>query len=200
MTTKVMTNNETSEAPAGCTRLIAALNEAVCGDDHTAITKRVEAVLCRLITAGGVRLPEAFCVPITGGYARRLLHDDPARGYTAIAMVWGPGQGTPVHDHNGLWCVEGVVEGAIEITQYDLVARDGVRHRFLRQATIRAGVGSAGRLIPPYDYHTIANPDSDKKAVTIHVYGGEMDRCSAFQPLPDGWYQKEIRQLSYTAA
>ncbi len=26
-------------------------------------------------------------------------------------MTWGPGQGTPLHDHAGIWCVEGVVEG-----------------------------------------------------------------------------------------
>ena len=35
-------------------------------------------------------------------------------------MTWGPGQGTPVHDHGGLWCVEGVVEGQIAVTRYDV--------------------------------------------------------------------------------
>ena len=193
-------NDPKSEVPPGCSTLIAALDDAVYGDDHTAITKRVEAVLCTMITGGDVCLPSTLCATCDGSYARRLIHDDPVRGYTAIAMVWGPLQGTPVHDHNGLWCVEGVVEGTIEIAQYDLLAREGVRHRFEAHAPIRAGVGSAGRLIPPYDYHTIANPDADRKAITIHVYGGEMAQCSAFQPLADGWYQQEVRQLSYTAA
>ena len=38
--------------------------------------------------------------------------------YTAVVMTWGPGQGTAMHDHGGLWCVEGVVEGAMTVTQY----------------------------------------------------------------------------------
>lgn len=194
-----MDTNKT-EVPSGCNKLITALDDAVVGDDHRAITKRVENVLCTLIGAGDVALPDHLCTPCDGSYARRLIHHDIERGYTAIAMVWGPLQGTPVHDHNGLWCVEGVVEGTIEIAQYDLLAREGIRHRFERHTPILAGVGSAGRLIPPYDYHTIANPDADHRAITIHVYGGEMNRCSAFQPVADGWYQQEIRLLSYTAA
>ena len=41
-------------------------------------------------------------------------------------MTWGPGQGTPLHDHAGMWCVEGVLEGRIEVARYDLLdERDG---------------------------------------------------------------------------
>ena len=189
-----------SEVQPGCTKLIAALDEAVVADDYVAITCAVEEALCRLIANRDVSLPDCLSKPDAAGYARRLIHHDPVRGYTALAMVWGPGQGTPVHDHDGLWCVEGVIEGQIEIVQYDLKERDGVRYRFETQPPISAGVGSAGRLIPPYDYHTIANADEANKAVTIHVYGGEMERCGAYLPLQDGWYQRETRQLRYTAA
>ena len=190
-----------TEAESGCRKLIAALDAAVYGNDHDAITQRVEKALCSVIAAGDVALPAGLCRPAPDSYARRLIHHDVERGYTAIAMVWDAGQGTPVHDHNGLWCVEGVIEGNIEITQYDLIAREGVRYRFRRHAPMVAGVGSAGRLIPPYDYHTISNPDPERRAMTIHVYGGEMDRCSAFFPLgEDGWFQRERRELSYTAA
>lgn len=190
----------TDEAPPGCRKLIAELDEAVVSDDVVAITRAVEQALCRLIEHGDVALPTALRRPVAAGYARRLIHHDPVRGYTALAMVWAPGQATPVHDHNGLWCVEGVLAGQIDIVQYDLRERDGVRYRFSSKPSIHAGVGSAGRLIPPYDYHTIANCDPTHDAVTIHVYGGEMDQCSAFIPLADGWYQREVRRLHYTAA
>lgn len=185
----------------GCDQLIAALDQAVAaGGNHTAITTAVEQVLIHEIGADHVSLPAAVTTPVVGGYARRLLHHNESLDYTAIAMVWGPGQGTPVHDHNGLWCVEGVLQGQIRITQYDLVEQDGVRHRFIKQDAMDAGVGSAGRLIPPYDYHTIENVSEATTAVTIHVYGGEMNQCGAFAPLGDGWYQRETRALQYTAA
>ncbi len=186
---------------AGCAQLIAALDHAVAaGGDLTTITTAVEQVLVHEIGSCHVDLPPALKMPVPGGYARRLIHHNEHLDYTAIAMVWGPGQGTPVHDHNGLWCVECVVEGKIQITQYDLIEQDGVRHRFVRQAAINAGVGSAGRLIPPYDYHTIENVSVDTPAITIHVYGGEMSQCATFQPLRDGWYQRKTRDLKYTAA
>ena len=56
-------------------------------------------------------LPDRFRVARAEGYARRLLHRNDRLGYTAVVMTWAPGQRTPLHDHAGIWCVEGVVEG-----------------------------------------------------------------------------------------
>ena len=47
------------------------------------------------------------------GYGRRLLHRDPRGRYTVVVMTWGPGQGTPIHDHANLWCVECVYRGNV---------------------------------------------------------------------------------------
>jgi hypothetical protein len=68
---------------------------------------------------------------------------------------------------------------------------------FERQGTIFAGVGEAGALIPPFEYHSIENPD-DSPAVTLHVYAGELTWCHSFEPEGDG-YRKLRRELSYTA-
>ena len=55
-------------------------------------------------------LPNAAQSPDLGvPYARRLIHRDPR--FTIVAMVWAPGQATPIHDHSGVWCVEGVYNG-----------------------------------------------------------------------------------------
>lgn len=63
----------------------------------------------------------------------------------------------------------------------------------------RDEVGASGALIPPREYHRMVNPSLTETAVTIHVYGGELDRCSAFVPCADGYHCGESRQLSYTA-
>ena len=75
-------------------------------------------------------------------YARRLLYQDPANRYTAVVMTWGPGQGTPVHDHGGLWCVEGVVEGEMAVTQYDVQRRGRRIPRDADRRAADAGVGT----------------------------------------------------------
>ena len=135
-----------------CPELIARLNRSVEAESIDAITAHVKADLEDLLSRGALVLPDSFRQSKPDTYARRLLHRDPAGRYTAIVMTWGPGQGTPVHDHGGLWCVEGVVEGQIAVTQYDVAA--GWRRSVLASRpgdTIIAGLGEAGRLIPPTD-------------------------------------------------
>ncbi len=180
----------------GHDELIARLDRAVDRGSPDAITTRVKADLEDLLGRAVVLLPDRFRQPRADTYARRLLHRDPAGRYTAIVMTWGPGQGTPVHDHGGLWCVEGVVEGQIAVTHYDVEAgTDGLTVE--KGDTILAGTGTAGRLIPPTDYHVLANALSDTPSMTLHVYGGDLSRCRVFLPDSNGRYVETVRALSF---
>jgi predicted metal-dependent enzyme (double-stranded beta helix superfamily) len=135
--------------------------------------------------------------PVEGHYARRELYSCPERGTTIVAMTWAPGQGTPIHDHCGLWCVEGVWQGQLEITRYELEETDGERARFTRYETLMAGAGSAGSLLPPHEYHTIRNPREDAIAISLHVYQKAMGTCATFTPIdgaPD-WYLRGKKEL-----
>jgi predicted metal-dependent enzyme (double-stranded beta helix superfamily) len=111
-------------------------------------------------------------------------------------MTWNPGQGTPIHDHAGMWCVEGVWRGALEVVQYELCEHDDVRYRFVPAGVIQAGAGSAGSLIPPHEHHTICNASDTDIAVSVHVYQRPMIRCSVFEPAGGDWYARGERQLS----
>jgi predicted metal-dependent enzyme (double-stranded beta helix superfamily) len=182
---------------AGLTELIDRLNAAVEEPTPDAITRHVKRDLEELLGNGTLNLPGRYRVPRADCYARRLLYQDPQNRYTAVVMTWGPGQGTPVHDHGGLWCVEGVVEGQMQVTQFD-VRRDGDGFRVSPVgAPLAAGVGSAGRLIPPTDYHVLANAQPDTASVTLHVYGGDLTGCRVFTPGSDGRYVESVRALSY---
>jgi 3-mercaptopropionate dioxygenase len=179
------------------TELIDRLNAAVEERTPEAITRRVKRDLEELLGAGALDLPAKFKSPRPDCYARRLLYQDPADRYTAVVMTWGPGQGTPVHDHGGLWCVEGVVEGQMQVTQYD-VHPDGDSFSVSALGEpIAAGVGSAGRLIPPTDYHVLANAQSGGTSVTLHIYGGNLTGCRIFTPDSSGRYVESVRALSY---
>ena len=182
---------------AGLTELIARLNAAVEEPTPEAITRRVKADLEDLLGRGALDLPERLKTPRPDCYARRLLYQDPHSRFTAVVMTWGPGQGTPVHDHGGLWCVEGVVEGEMQVTQYD-VQPEGPAFRVNPVGKpLAAGVGDAGRLIPPTDYHVLANARPDAASVTLHVYGGDLNGCRIFTPAGDGRYVESVRALSY---
>ena len=87
----------------------------------------------------------------------------------------------------------------MEVTRYELEEGEDTAGlcRFSVKDSIQAHAGSAGALIPPFEYHVLANPRPDRISLTLHVYGGEMDHCSIFQPEADGRYRRCTRNLSY---
>jgi predicted metal-dependent enzyme (double-stranded beta helix superfamily) len=179
--------------------LVTRLDQAVgAAEDDATRCRNVKVVLEDLLGSNASFLPASFLAPLPDTYARRLLHRDPAGRYTVIVMVWGIGQQTPLHDHSGMWCCECVYKGVIEVTSYSVRGGDPERDLvgFEKEAVIRAGVGEAGALIPPFEYHVLGNACSEP-AVTIHVYGGEMTHCHIFEPAAGGLYRREFRQLTY---
>src|SRR5882724_5160113 len=100
----------------GEAELISTIDEAVALGEPHAITGKLSRALSRLIAEQRVQLPAAVFEADETHYARRLLHLSDEHGYSVIAMTWAPGQGTLIHDHAGLWCVEGVWSGALEVT------------------------------------------------------------------------------------
>lgn len=187
----------------GRQRLIDAIDDAVQLGDERDVVQALRQRLCALIGSGEVVLPADVFQAVPGHYARRQLHSSEQHGYGVIAMTWGPGQGTPIHDHCGMWCVEGVWHGQLDITQYDLVERDGhERVRFVPVGSMIAGTGSAGSLIPPHEYHSIRNPSSDGVAVSVHIYQRPMTRCGVFSedPAGNGWHRYQERQLQLDQA
>ena len=179
----------------GCDKFIAAIDAAVTAGDEHAITAALRNSLCSLIRDQDVQLPDCVFNPITDHYARRELYRSPQHGYSVVAMTWGPGQGTPLHDHSGLWCVEGVWDGELEIVQYELLEREGERFRFRAGGGMHAGPGSAGSLIPPHEYHTIRNTSPDSVAVSLHIYKAEMACCSMCQPQDGEWFIRESAEM-----
>ncbi len=179
-------------------RLIRQLNDAVAAADDEARCRRVKQVLCDAVRPGQDFLPPTYLRPTAHRYARRLLHRDPRGRYTVLVMVWDLGQGTPLHDHSGMWCVECVYQGRIAVTSYSIRGGDpetGIV-QFVRESLVYAGPGEAGALIPPFEYHKLENA-GQIPAVTIHVYGGEMTSCHIYEPADGGW-RRRFRELHYS--
>ena len=179
----------------GRDRLVCAFDAAAIAGDTVSTMRALRAALCDAIHAGDVRLPDCVFEGCAEHYARRELYRSPEHGYCVIAMTWGPGQGTPIHDHAGMWCVEGVWQGALEVVQYELREHDDDRYRFVPAGVIQAGAGSAGSLIPPHEHHTICNASDRDIAISVHVYQDRMTRCNVFEPEHGEWYVRHEREL-----
>ena len=184
----------------GCRQLLAMIDEAVAAGDERTTVDALRNGLCRAIRDRSIQLPECCAERVDDHYARRELYRCEKNGYSVVAMTWGPGQGTPIHDHSGVWCVEGIWEGQLEITQYELRERDGERFRFEPVGTNLAGPGSAGSLIPPHEYHTIRNPSDRDIAISLHIYKQPLLCCAQFLPEGGDWYRRADRTMALDPA
>ena len=181
-------------------KLIECMDDAVFGSNSTdEICSKVKRVLEEWVNPETILLDSKYLEPEPGSYARRLFHRDTEGRYSIAIMVWGQGQGTPIHDHAGLWCVECVYSGRIKVDSYSIhgLPEDDIVN-FKKMTSVDAGCGSAGSLIPPFDYHTIANAQPTP-SVTVHVYGGDMEWCNIYQKREEGQYEKLRRELSFTS-
>ena len=122
------------------------LDAVIHGERIERVPELVKAILIDSMQCGSLAVPASFRSPIEGTYARRLLHRDPDGKYTMVVMTWGPGQTTALHDHAGIWCVECVVDGRMEVAQFDLQSEEDGRYRFAERNRVVAARGSAGCL------------------------------------------------------
>src|SRR6185295_178578 len=79
---------------------------------------------------------------LPGKYRRHQVVTDDRFGFTVVVLLWEPGACTPIHDHD-TWCVFGLLQGGLELTNYGVVDDDGKSPIHLREVSrdlIREGV------------------------------------------------------------
>lgn len=108
------------------------------------------------------------------GYQCHVLHCEPDGSFSVTAMVWRPGQVTPVHDHV-TWCVFGVVQG-VEYEELFTLSADGSHLADAGRNENRRGEVSG--FAPPGDIHRVRNT-GDGIAVSLHVYGADITRLGS---------------------
>ncbi|MEO3472842.1 cysteine dioxygenase family protein [Roseomonas sp. CAU 1739] len=101
-------------------------------------------------------------------YVRHLLHEDAEDGWAVAALVWRPGQMSPVHAHNA-WCAVGVHRGVLTETFYEAPAQDGAPPSLSGIALRRPGDVTFGPARADA-IHRLANLGTET-AISIHAYG-----------------------------
>ncbi len=168
----------------GSQRLLEALDDAVRKDCPASTTDALRQALCGLMRDTDVGLPASVRQAASDRHARRGTCRSEDLGYSSS------------HDHAGMWCIEGVRRGQIEVTPYERAECDSGPYRFESRGTLPAGSGSAGSLIPPREHPAIRNPGDDAIAVSLHINRGSMTSIAVFRPARENWYDCDQCQLS----
>ncbi|MES2099615.1 MAG: cysteine dioxygenase family protein [Pseudomonadota bacterium] len=119
-------------------------------------------------------------------YARNAIYVAPDHSLSLYALVWTPGQWTPVHDH-GSWGVVGVLRGMLEERSYlPKSVRTGAHDanvpesaagiELQRGGVILIGAGSVTSFVPNPDHIHLTGVGADRpQAVSLHLYGRNMN-------------------------
>jgi predicted metal-dependent enzyme (double-stranded beta helix superfamily) len=151
-----------------------------CVADEAALLARGQALLTALV-AHDDWLDDAFAEPHPEHGEQYLLYCDPQRRFSVVSVVWGPGQGTPIHDHT-IWGLVGVLRGAEIEERYDI--REG---RPVGRGEGRLEPGDVAILSPADgDIHRVRNAFDDQPSISIHVYGGDIGAIERNMYLEDG--------------
>jgi predicted metal-dependent enzyme (double-stranded beta helix superfamily) len=152
-----------------------------CADRHPEPADAVSAIAphmhALLETAGSFLKPEHLRAD-PAHYARNAIYIAPDSSLSLFAIVWTPGQWTPIHDH-GSWGVVGVLRGILH--ERSFIRTDVDRGRDEDIDLHRGGVllltpGTVTSFVPNPDHiHITGVPEDAPPVVSLHLYGRNMD-------------------------
>jgi 3-mercaptopropionate dioxygenase len=153
-------------------RLVRAIRAEVRrGLDWQQTADRVAGVLRDKLPEPPAILPAGLRRGDPACYQSHLLYAEPDGSFSVAAMVWLPGQQTPIHDHVA-WCVTGVLQGREHEEVFALT--DGGRALGLA-ARNENPAGAVCGFAPPGDIHRVRNTGNGV-AISMHVYGADISR------------------------
>lgn len=150
--------------------------------DEEMILAEGGALLAQLV-AHDDWLPQAYAAPSPERYQQYLLHCDSRERFCVVSFVWGPGQGTPIHDHT-VWGLVGMLRGQENARNFrrqsdGSLAPEGPPLPLLP--------GEVEALSPARgDIHQVSNALTDQPSISIHVYGGNIGAVRRSTFTPDG--------------
>jgi predicted metal-dependent enzyme (double-stranded beta helix superfamily) len=166
------------EQSRGAAPELAALAAAV----REAVGKRVSWATTAELVASALELhlpsPDLLTAEQRVGdpdaYKSEVLYAEPDGSFSIVALVWRPGQVTPIHDHV-TWCVFGVIQG---IEYEELFELDDEHKRLVEAGHHVNRTGDVSGFAPPGDIHRVRNA-GDITAISIHIYGTDVSRIGS---------------------
>lgn len=142
------------------------------------------------------RAPQLSSDVAVAGYRRISINDGRPRGYEALVIAWPPGHITPIHDHDGLWGLELVLDGVLQVDSFHLSVDPSVSLK--AEDTIVAGVGDHVLFTDASYAHQCRNYSRNRAALSLHVYGGELNSYRSFHHELDQWRYRTHKTVRET--
>ena len=128
-------------------------------------------------------------------YTRNLIATGKDSRFGLMILAWGPGQKSPIHDHNGSHCIMRVLEGTLIETLYTRKLGDTGMDSdlsFTSETSLEASEiyektretelksGQTAYIHDKIGWHRVSNASTDKPAVSLHLYAPPIEKCKTY--------------------
>jgi predicted metal-dependent enzyme (double-stranded beta helix superfamily) len=161
-------------ATAGLDELVSAVRAIVGNQTDWGQTARLVARALRRHLPSPAVLPVQQRLGDPADYRSHLLHTEAGGLFSIVALVWRPGQVTPIHDHV-TWCVFGVIQG---VEYEELFTLDEDQACLVPAGAKENTTGQVSGFAPPGDIHRVRNAGAET-AISIHIYGTDVSRIGS---------------------
>jgi hypothetical protein len=125
-------------------------------------------------------------------YRRIALADAGVHGYEALLILWPPAHATPIHDHDGLWGMEIMLDGVLEVEAFDLSLP--AAPQLVSRGTSVIGIGDHLAFSQADYAHRCRNLSVHSPALSLHIYGGALDTYRSYHAQDQGrWHSTTHR-------
>jgi cysteine dioxygenase len=125
-------------------------------------------------------------------YTRNLVARAPR--FELMILCWGPGQESPIHNHEGQDCWMAVLDGELEEVRYPMPAGDRAGP-LTSTGTLRFGSGQVAFIRDEMGLHLV-RPRGPSSGVSLHLYSEPYDECNCYCPDTGRVTRKRLRHHS----
>ncbi|MDE2481509.1 MAG: cysteine dioxygenase family protein [bacterium] len=121
---------------------------------------------------------------VARAYTRTLLEkrDD----YELVAMLWAPASRSPIHDHGDSRCWVVVLEGAIDVDNYERLDDDERTPNLRPTSNERVARGSIDHRLNDRELHRVQNR-TDAPAFSLQLYASPLGEYTIADDLTGLW-------------
>lgn len=185
-----------SVAPWG-KRVLALIDTCIDRKGHADTAAICERLVESIRWPDCPRAPRLASEGASASYRRIALNDGRPRGYEALVIAWPPGHVTPIHDHDGLWGLELVLDGVLQVDSFHLSEDPSIV--LSAEDSIVAGVGDHVLFTDTSYAHQCRNFSQHRMALSLHVYGGELNSYRSFHHDLGQWVYRVHRTARETS-
>lgn len=124
-------------------------------------------------------------------YTRNLVSLDESDRFGLMILAWGPGQKSPIHDHNGSHCIMRILEGNLVETLYNRRGQSGTESDtsfdpsndvdyYEKTGEKLLETGQTAYIHDRIGWHRVSNPSEMEPSVSLHLYAPTIEKCRTY--------------------